>query len=741
MSASRLVVAAAALCALAGAARAEGPAIDHSEIKCLVAGKYRKMPAKFSPADVAQPRVYFRPEGVPSWYYVEMKPEDPLGHVGVLPKPTKKLVKKHIEYYVEAASKDFDTGRTPEYAPIVVAKEGECDRDPLVPLYSKNPPSAVFPSLPEGFALGGAAGLGTAAAVVGGGAAAVGGVILATRDDDRPIPVAATTTTTSTLIPVTTTTLPPGQLAVACQAEPREGTVPLNVKFNAQASGGNGAFDYLWDFGDGGTSTQVNPSHLFTVPGAYNVIVRASSAGLSGSCQRTVNVLPAAFDLDVRVIGAGSVGAPGIACPGDCTETYPTGTLVTLTATPGGAGSFFSEWGGDCSGETPTCQVTMDRARSVTARFQTTAPTQFPLTVTFAGAGTGTVSGLACTAPCTASYPAGTAVSLNASATGASTFGGWTGACTGPNPCNLVVNGPLTATAIFNPPPVFTLTASTGGSGSGTVSGTGIACPGDCTETYPAGTPVTLTATAAGGSNFTGWTGDCAAFTGTTCTLTMSANRTAGAGFAFATATLTITVTEGPGSDGSIDVSPPGKFSCAGAPAPGNTCVLNYGSPVTVILDPIAITGSFVAWGGDCAAALVGTQCTLVMSTSRTVTAAFAIPLVTDALRGRAATVVSRLDAAGARALATLNGAPLAPPSPGMSTWTIEPRAGDNRLEAQLAEGATGTWRLELAGVPGLERGTLRVLAGEVVSLGADVVVFRLKGRSGERVVLAFTVR
>ena len=127
MSASRrAALAAAALLALAGAARAEGPAIDHAEIKCLVAGKYRKMPARFSPAEVAQPRVYFRPEGVPSWYYVEMKPEAPLGHVGVLPKPTKQLVKKHIEYYVEAASKDFDTGRTPEYAPIVVAKEGDC---------------------------------------------------------------------------------------------------------------------------------------------------------------------------------------------------------------------------------------------------------------------------------------------------------------------------------------------------------------------------------------------------------------------------------------------------------------------------------------------------------------------------------------------------------------------------------------------------------------------------------------
>jgi hypothetical protein len=274
------------------------------------------------------------------------------------------------------------------------------------------------------------------------------------------------------------------------------------------------------------------------------------------------------------------------------------------------------------------------------------------------------------------------------------------------------------------------------------VSGTGIAGPGDCTETYPAGTPVTLTAAAAPGSSFNGWTGDCAPFTGPTCTLTMSANRTAGANFVLAVATLTITVVENPGSDGSIDVSPPGKFSCNGGPPPaGNTCTLTYAPGTVVLLDPFAITGSFVGWGGDCAAAIVGTQCTVTMSANRTVTATFAVPLVSDALRGRAATVVSRLDAAGARAQATLNGMPLAPPAPGMSTWTIEPRAGDNRLEAQLAEGATGTWRLELAGVPGLERGTLRVLAGEVVSLGADAVVFRLKGRSGERVVLAFTVR
>jgi uncharacterized repeat protein (TIGR02543 family) len=739
----RAAVAAAALVALSVAARAEGPAIDHSEIKCLVAGKYRKMPAKFSPVEVAQPRVYFRPEGVPSWYYVEMKPEDPLGHVGVLPKPTKKLVKKHIEYYVEAASKDFDTGRTPEYAPVVVAKDSECDRELVPPIYSKNPPTAVFPSLPQGFALGGGAGIGTAAAVVGGGAAAAGAVILATRGDDPPAAAGVTTSTTTPVvsIPTTTTTLPPGRLSLACQADVREGPVPFTVKFNAQANGGTGVFDFSWEFGDGGTSTQVNPSHTFTVPGVYTVTVRATNGALVDTCSRTVTALPISADLSVAVIGAGSVSGPGIACPGDCSETYPSGNVVTLTATPTGTGSTFVGWTGDCSNATPTCQVTMDQARSVTARFQGAAPVTHPLTVTFAGSGTGTVSGLACTAPCTASYAAGTPVTLNATATGGSTFAQWTGACTGPNPCNVVMTGPMTATAIFNPPPTFTLNVTTGGSGTGSVTGTGIGCPTDCAETYPGGTPVTLTAAAGPGSSFNGWTGDCASVTGLTCNVTMSANRNVGANFAASVVTLSLTVTNGPGSLGGVDVVPPGKFFCNGGPPPtGNTCVLSYAPGTPVLLDPVAETGSFVGWGGDCAAALTGTVCGLTMSANRTVTAAFAVPLVTDARAGLSS-VVSRLEAPGARLAASLNETPLAPPSPGSSTWTVTPRAGDNRLEAQVQAGAAGTWRLELAGVRGLDRGSVRVLAGEVVSIGPDAVVFRLKGRAGERFGLAFTIR
>jgi hypothetical protein len=75
------------------------------------------------------------------------------------------------------------------------------------------------------------------------------------------------------------------------------------------------------------------------------------------------------------------------------------------------------------------------------------------------------------------------------------------------------------------------LTVSVGGTGSGTVTGTGIDCPGDCSETYEEGAVVTLTATPTGGSSFAGWGGDCASSAGTTCELTMSADRSASATF------------------------------------------------------------------------------------------------------------------------------------------------------------------------------------------------------------------
>jgi hypothetical protein len=57
----------------------------------------------------------------------------------------------------------------------------------------------------------------------------------------------------------------------------------------------------------------------------------------------------------------------GIACGADCSETYIEGTMVTLTAAI--SGGKFTGWSGACAGAAPTCTVTMDAVKSVTATF------------------------------------------------------------------------------------------------------------------------------------------------------------------------------------------------------------------------------------------------------------------------------------------------------------------------------------------------------------------------------------
>lgn len=77
-----------------------------------------------------------------------------------------------------------------------------------------------------------------------------------------------------------------------------------------------------------------------------------------------------------------------------------------------------------------------------------------------------------------------------------------------------------------------TLTVSKGGSGTGTVTSSplGISCGSDCSEPFANNTNVTLTAAAAGGSAFTGWSGSCSG-TSATCNVTMSEARNVTATF------------------------------------------------------------------------------------------------------------------------------------------------------------------------------------------------------------------
>jgi List-Bact-rpt repeat protein len=97
----------------------------------------------------------------------------------------------------------------------------------------------------------------------------------------------------------------------------------------------------------------------------------SSSAGQAASPTLTVTV---------EGPGKGTVVSKpaGVSCPGTCAHQFVAGTRVTLVAVPA-AGShsfggptveyYLSSWGGACSGEAPSCVLTLDGDRNVTASF------------------------------------------------------------------------------------------------------------------------------------------------------------------------------------------------------------------------------------------------------------------------------------------------------------------------------------------------------------------------------------
>jgi PKD repeat protein len=69
---------------------------------------------------------------------------------------------------------------------------------------------------------------------------------------------------------------------------PRSGVSPLTVKFNDLSTGFLEPVTYLWDFGDGGTSTEQNPLYTYNHQGSYRVTLNISqSVGDPASLAKT----------------------------------------------------------------------------------------------------------------------------------------------------------------------------------------------------------------------------------------------------------------------------------------------------------------------------------------------------------------------------------------------------------------------------------------------------------------------
>ncbi|MFO0682631.1 MAG: InlB B-repeat-containing protein [Sandaracinus sp.] len=375
------------------------------------------------------------------------------------------------------------------------------------------------------------------------------------------------------------------------------------------------------------------------------------------------------YDLDVTALGTvassmtgmGSVTiAPGpttptctsSSAPGTtCTNNYTYGTMVTLTAAPSGSSSVFTGWGGDCigAGTSATCMVTMAAARSVTATF---APNVASLNVTTSGASQGTVMDdmgrISCGTTCNATVTSGTTVMLTATANTASgyVFQGWTGACASAGTattCSVTISGVTNVGANFALSTRTVTVAIGGSSASGTVteSGGAISCPGTCSNSFPYGSALTLTATANPGYAFNGWSG-CPMAAGPQCTISsLTTNQNITANFVLQNVTVTVALNgagSGVVSGSGITCHNPGGF-------PGDTCAITVPSGTMVSLTASPNAGSTLGgWGGPCAGA--GNACTFTATAATpTVTQVFNLQqfllTVSRSPNGAAGTVVS----------------------------------------------------------------------------------------------------
>jgi PKD repeat protein len=137
---------------------------------------------------------------------------------------------------------------------------------------------------------------------------------------------------------------PPAPPVAAFNGSPTTGITPLTVAFTDNSTGA--PTSWAWTFGDGGTSTAQNPSHVYTVAGTYSVTLQVTNGLGSDTITKTdyITVTPPPPDFTISVSPAKQVVKRG----------GSTSYTVSVTPTNGFTGQVTLSVTGQPSGTTTT---------------------------------------------------------------------------------------------------------------------------------------------------------------------------------------------------------------------------------------------------------------------------------------------------------------------------------------------------------------------------------------------------
>ena len=235
-------------------------------------------------------------------------------------------------------------------------------------------------------------------------------------------------------------------LVISCSKDP----IIYTLTTSANPAEGGTVLPSTQQFEEGETATVIaTPSsdYLFQSWSGATGSTNSTSVVMNSDKTVTANFVKKKFALTISVEGEGTVTEKVIKA-GAATD-YTIGSVIELTANPSDEW-LFVEWKGDATGTENPIEITIDKAKAVTAVF---VKKQYPLTIEVEGEGT--VAEKVIKAGVATDYNSGTIIELSATPKDGWRFKEWTGDLESTNnPVELTIDKAKKVKAIFDNLPV-----------------------------------------------------------------------------------------------------------------------------------------------------------------------------------------------------------------------------------------------------------------------------------------------